>query len=116
MSISSAKRLGSTPVALTTAAANVYNPASGVFGVIKSIHVVNKTGGAVTFSLWLGPTGATGAGTEEWNGQSVPANSTFDWFGNLQLGSSDFLVGLASANTSLSITLMGEEYLQPPTS
>lgn len=111
MGIPALKRLGSTPAAMSaTLTTNIYNPASGVFGIIRQIHVVNKTGGAVTFSLWVGATGANAAGTELFNAQSVAANSVYDWYGMLKLGNADFLVGGASAGTSLAITLMGEEY------
>lgn len=98
------------PLALTnTLTTNVYVPASAlIYDVITHIHVVNKTGGAVTFSLWLGATGANAAGTELFNGQSVAANSVYDWYGRLKVTSTDFLVGGASAATSLAITIEGE--------
>jgi hypothetical protein len=96
------------PLALTnTLTTNVYNNTSAlIYDVLTHIHVVNKTAGAVTFSLWIGATGANTAGTEFFNGQSVAANSTFDWYGRLKMASTDFLVGGASAATSL--TIMGE--------
>lgn len=106
-------RLG--PIALTnTLTTNILNPAaatggvnggsSGQYIILTHIRVVNKTAGAVTFSLWLGGTGGNVAGTEV-IGQalSVAANSYVDWFGSLRLDTTDFLVGGASANTSLSI-------------
>lgn len=77
--------------------------------LLKHIRIVNKTAGAVTFSLWLGATGANAAGTEViGQGYSVAANSAFDWYGILRMDSADFLVGGASANTSLSIEGEGE--------
>ena len=99
------------PVALTnTLTTNVYNQGSAlIFDVIKHIHVANKTAGAVTFSLWLGATGANAAGTELFNGVTVAANSTFDYYCNLKMLSTDFLVGGASANTSLTIYGEGEQ-------
>jgi len=101
------------PVALSaTLTTNVYNNTSSlIYDIIKHIHVVNKTGGAVTFSLWLGATGANAAGTELFNGQSVAANSVYDWYGSLKMLSTDFLVGGASAGTSLTITIEGEQYV-----
>ena len=112
MSVPSLKLLGSTPAALSaTLTTNIYNPASGILGLIRQIHVVNKTSGAVTFSLWVGATGGNSAGTELFNGYSVAANSTYDWYGLLRLDNAQFLVGGASAGTSLTITIMGEEYL-----
>lgn len=101
------------PVALTnTLTTNIYNNTSAlIYDVIKHIHVTNKTAGAVTFSLWLGATGANTAGTELFNGQSIAANSSFDWYGNLKMVTTDFLVGGASAATSLTITGEGEQFV-----
>jgi hypothetical protein len=101
------------PVALSaTLTTNVYNNTSAlIYDVIRHIHVANKTAGAVTFSLWLGATGANAAGTEIFNGYSVAANSTFDYYCNLKMVSTDFLVGGASAGTSLTIYGEGEQYV-----
>lgn len=108
------------PVALSnTLTTNILNPPTATGGVnggssaqyiiLRHIRIVNKTGGAVTFSLWLGATGANTAGTETiGQGLSVPANSFIDWFGLKRLDSADFLVGGASAATSLSIEGEGE--------
>lgn len=101
------------PLALTnTLTTNVYNQGSAlIYDILRQIHVVNKTGGAVTFSLWIGATTANAAGTEFFNGYSIPANSVYDWYGTLKMLSTDFLVGGASAVTSLSISGFGEQYV-----
>jgi hypothetical protein len=108
------------PIALTnTLTTNILNPPTATGGtnagsssnyiVLKHIRIVNKTAGAVTCSFWLGATGANAAGTEVIaQGTSVAANSYLDWFGLLRLDAADFLVGGASANTSLSIEGEGE--------
>lgn len=108
------------PIALTnTLTANLLNPptatggvnggSSAAYIVLKHIRVVNKTGGAVTCSFWLGATGGNVAGTEViGQGLSIPANSYIDWYGLFRLDAADFLVGGASANTSLSIEGEGE--------
>lgn len=108
------------PVALSnTLTTNILNPpaasggvgagASGNYIVLKHIRIVNKTGGAVTFSLWLGATGANAAGTEVvGQAKSVPANDAVDWYGIMRLDVADFLVGGASAATSLTIQGEGE--------
>lgn len=109
------------PIALTnTTTTNLLNPGTttggtnsgsgaALFIILKHIRIVNKTGGAVTCSFWLGATGANTAGTEViGQGLSVGANSYVDWFGLLRLDTADFLVGGASANTSLSIEGEGE--------
>lgn len=111
-------RLG--PVALTTTlTTNILNPpaaSGGVNGgssaqyiILKHIRITNKTGSAATFSLWLGATGANTAGTEViGQGQTVAANSSYDWYGLLRLDAADFLVGGAGTTTALSISGEGE--------
>jgi hypothetical protein len=112
------KRFRFGPIALTaTLTTNLLNPPTATGGVnagsssqyiiLSHLRVVNKTAGAVTVSLWIGATGANTAGTEfAWQATSVSANSFLDWFGAVRLDAADFLVGGASALTSL--TLQGE--------
>lgn len=118
--MASNKRFRSGPIALTTTmTTNLLNPAgasggvnggsSGQYIIINHARIVNKTAGAVTCSFWLGASGANTAGTEViGQGLSVPANSYVDFYGTLRLDTADFLVGGASANASLSITVSGE--------
>jgi hypothetical protein len=100
------------PVAFAAAAANIYNNASAlIYDVIKHIHVANTTGAALTFTLFLSQvTGTETAGKELFVAVSVPANSVYDWYGNLKMLSTDFLVGHASS-TALTITIEGEQYV-----
>lgn len=109
------------PVALsTTLTTNLINPALGSLAgplgltmtqpyvLVKHIRVINKTTAIITFSLWLGATGANAAGTEViGQGKSVAANDAYDWYPNpaLRLDAADFLVGGANA---LGLTLEGE--------
>ena len=108
------------PIALTaTPTTNLLNPctaaggtnagASSQYIILKHVRIVNKTAGAITCSFWLGATGGNVAGTEVIaQATSVPANSYIDWYGQLRLDAADFLVGSASAITSLSIQGEGE--------
>jgi hypothetical protein len=106
------------PTAMSaTMTTNVYNvPAStgGVgagltpYAVIRHIHVTNKTAGAATFRLFIGATGANVAGSELFYDQSVAAYSSFDWYGQIRMDAADFLVGGASAGTTLTIAISGE--------
>ena len=113
------------PIALTnTYTTNLLNPPTTTGGVnmgtpnpyilIKYIRIVNKTAGAVTFRLYLGATGANAAGTEIMGfDTTVAANSYVDWYPpDLKLKVADFLVGGASANTSLTIMGTGEYGLE----
>jgi hypothetical protein len=108
------------PVALTTTlTTNILNPnvtsLAGPVGftltqpyiILRHIRIVNKTGSAATFSLYLGATGANAAGTEViGTGYSVAANSAFDWYGILRVDAADFLVG--GSNTATALTIQGE--------
>ncbi len=110
------------PLALTNAAANILNPGTTTGGVnstaspygnlriiLTHIRLVNKTSGAVTASLYVGATGASAAGTEFLGtAVSIAANSYLDWYGRMPLDVADFLTGLASANTSITIEGEGE--------
>lgn len=108
------------PIALTNVmTTNILNPpgttggvnsgAPGLYLLLRHIRWVNKTAGAVTFSHWLGATGANAAGTEVLGqGKSVAANDSYDWYGLLRIDVADFLVGGASAGASLTIEGEGE--------
>lgn len=108
------------PIALTnTYTTNLLNPptatggtnggSSAAYIVIKHFRVVNKTGGAISVRLFKGATGGNVAGTEFiWYDTSVPANSYLDAYGFWRFDSADFLVGGASAGTSLSLEGEGE--------
>lgn len=92
-----------------TAAGGVGAGAASQYIILKHMRIVNKTAGAVTFTLYLGATGGNVAGTEVvGTALSIAANSAFDWYGSLRLDAADFLVGGASAATSLTIQGEGE--------
>ena len=108
------------PIALTnTYTTNLLNPPTTTGGVnggaasqyiiLKHIRVLNKTGGPVTFRLFIGATGANAAGTEFMGfDTTVEANSYVDHYSPVRLTATDFLVGGASAATSLTIQGEGE--------
>lgn len=101
------------PTALTsTLTTNVYNNTSALlYDVITHLEIVNKTSAPVTFTLYIGATGANAAGTEWFVGVVVPANDSFHWYGRKKLVSTDFIVGGASANTSLVMQMESEQFV-----
>lgn len=115
--MASNKKLNIPPIALTnTLTTNILNPnvtslvgpvgftLSQPYLLVKHIRIQNKTGSAATFSLWKGATNGNAAGTEFLNtAKSVPANDALDFFGNYRFDAADFLVGGASAGTTLTI-------------
>lgn len=108
------------PLALTTTlTTNLLNPPTAAGGVnagtspqyivLKHLRVVNKTGAAATFSMWLGASGGNAAGSEVvGTGQVVQPNQAYDWYGLLRIDAAEFLVGGASAATALTIQGEGE--------
>jgi hypothetical protein len=119
MASNKAIRLG--PVAVANAVGNLFNPptltggvnppaaSTNAYYILRHIRIVNKTGGAVTFSGYIGATGASAAGTEFLGtALSIAANSYVDWYGSLRLDPADFLTGVASAAASLTIEAEGE--------
>ncbi len=107
--IGTLKRI-SGPAYLAASAANIYTPpASTIYTVINQIHLANVTAGAVSFTLYLGATGGSTGGTELATAVSLAANANTDLFFSpgLKLVSTDFLTGLASAGSSITITVMG---------
>jgi hypothetical protein len=113
-------RFGPTAMSATLTT-NILNPTitslSGPVGytqtqpylIVRHIRIVNKTAGPVTFSLYLGASAGNVAGTEViGTALSVAANSAYDYYGALRLDVADFLVGGASAGTSLTIEGEGE--------
>lgn len=97
------------PAYFGSSVADIYTPAaSTIYTVIRHIHVANVTAGAVTFTLYVGGTAGSTGGTELFKGYSVAANSSFDYYCMLRMASTDFLSGLASAGSSLTITVEGE--------
>jgi hypothetical protein len=122
------------PVALTTTTTtNILNPptltgGAGLAGtntstyiIVRHIRIVNNTNAAASFALWLGASSANAAGTEiiaggaatagalnVSTGVSVAANGVFDWYGQLRLDATEFLVGGAGTATALTFQAEGE--------
>jgi hypothetical protein len=94
---------------ITSLAGPVGTTLTQPYFIMRHIRIVNKTAGPVTFSLYLGLTGANTAGTEViGTGLSVAANQAYDWYGMMRMDVAQFLVGGASAATSLTIQGEGE--------
>jgi hypothetical protein len=101
------------PAYIANAAANIYTPpASTILTVINQIRVSNKTGTAASYTLYVGATGASAGGTEVTGlSESVAANSHVDQYFSpgLRMLSTDFLTGVASAASTLTIVVMGTQ-------
>jgi len=104
------KRIG--PAYLAASATDIYAPpASTMYIVIRHIHVANVTNAVVTFTLYIGATGGSAGGTELYKLKQVGANDAVDYFPMQRMASTDFLSGLASAGSSLVITVEYEQFV-----
>ncbi len=104
------KRFG--PAYLASSVADIYTPpASTIYTVIQHIHIANVTATQFTFTLYIGGTGGSTGGTELFKLHPVAPNAEFDYYCEQKMLSTDFLSGLASAATSLVITVEGEQFV-----
>lgn len=115
-------RLG--PIALSaTLTTNIFNPGTTTGGtnctaspygnlmvIFRLLRVINKTNSATaTVTLYIGATGTNAAGTEIALASIVPANSFLDlYWPGMRMDTADFLVGGASAGTTLVLVGVGE--------
>jgi hypothetical protein len=100
------------PAYLANSATNVIQGGGGVAGLydnLQGIEITNTDTAQQTFSLWKGLTGASTGGTELFKDYPVGAKQTlmFPYPGKgIRFDTTDFLVGLASAASKVTITLI----------
>lgn len=94
------------PAQLAAAAATIYTVPTGRIAVIKNIHVVNGTAGDLTFTMSIG---ADAAATRIFDKQMANAEDSFDSFAQFVMTAGQILQAYASAATSLTICVDGEE-------
>lgn len=103
------KRLAG-PAFLASSSANIYTPpASTISTTIQHIHLANVDSAAHSFSLYVGATGGSAAGTQLFEDVTIEANETLDYYCELLMLSTDFLTGSASAGSSITITVEGTQ-------
>jgi hypothetical protein len=114
------KILNIEPAAVPTSAGNLLNCAitslAGPVGytqtqpyiIVKHMRLTNRTGSAITVTLYKGATGGSAAGTEfGFAAVSVPANQSLDDYTQARFDSADFLTGVASG-AGVTINIAGE--------
>jgi len=96
--------------AITSLAGPVGYTQTQPYIILKHIRITNVTGSSVSFTLAVGTTGVTPSSANAFMGfgTTIPANSYVDWYGQKRLDATDFLVGGASAGTSLTFQCEAE--------
>lgn len=100
------------PAYVAASATNIYVPSSAlIYGVVKHIRLVNKDSAARTVTLYVGATGGSAGGTEILKDWSIAVAGEKDMYfpAGLKLLSTDFLTGLASSASAVTVTVMGDE-------
>lgn len=94
------------PTQLTTSGQTLYTVPASKTAIIKQVVVTNVTGSAATFSLYIGSATAANA---LFSATSVAANDAIVINLSQVLNSTEILTALASANSTLNITISGVE-------
>ena len=104
------KRLAG-PAYVGAAAANIYNPATNIIGVVFHIRLVNKDTVQRTVTLYVGATGGSAGGTEILKDWPIAVGGEKDVYfpKGLRMTASDFLTGIASAASAVTQMVMGDE-------
>lgn len=104
----------SGPAYLATTATDVanVNPAANTYRLIRHIHLANTDVSARTATLYIGATGGSAGGTEIIKGKSIAAGDVFDIYfpAGRKFTTADFLSGLASVVSTVTIEVTGEIY------
>lgn len=92
---------------LPSTVATLATVGGGKSWIVKHISIVNVTAGAVTFQLFKNGTTTPYAWTPA--AISVPANGMAEWDGTEAMAATETIAGVASAATSLTMTMSGDE-------
>lgn len=95
------------PAQLPSASATRYTVPAGKRSVVRQIHIINPTGGAVTFTLSIG---TDAAGTRLFEGVSLAAGQVFDRWGYWVLSEAEVIDANSSSDSSIVMSLFGDEY------
>ena len=103
------------PAYLASSVTNIYQGGGGsalIYDLISAFYLANTTASAVSVTIYLGATGGSAGGTELLKSVSIPANTTLPFYFSgrgLKLVSTQFLTGLASSGSAVTITITGTQ-------
>ncbi len=90
------------PQLVTNSAATVYTVPGATTTILRNIHVANTSASAATFFLSLG---TDAAGKRLFSGQTIPANGSLDWTGNIPMAAAEILQSYSGTTNVLSVTI-----------
>jgi len=93
--------------AMTTSTSTLFTVQAGRQYTVTDIEIANTSAGALTYSVYLVPSGGTAAASNALFGTvSVAANTTFQWKGGQVIQTGDTIQAIGSA-TTLTIHITG---------
>lgn len=96
------------PTYLAVASATIYTVPAATVTAIRNVHICNTSASSQTFSL--GINGAASAATSQvFAAYTIPPNGVFDWSGLIVLNAAEYLTGLCSTASTLTIYMSGVE-------
>lgn len=95
------------PAQLPSSSATRYTVPADRIAVLRHIHVINPTAGAITITVSIG---TDAAGTRLFSGKSLAAGAEYDHLGYWVLGPTEFLQANASSGASVVMSVFGDEY------
>jgi hypothetical protein len=101
------KRLAG-PQHLTVASATLYTTPAATTTVIRNLHVCNTSASAQTFSIGLNAS-ATTVANQLFASYQLPPNGVVDLSGCWVLGAGDYLTGVCTNATTLTVYISGVE-------
>jgi hypothetical protein len=102
------------PAYVASSATNIYVPSSAlIYATIRHIRLVNKDSAARTVTLYIGATGGSAGGTEILKDWSIAVAGEKDLYfpAGIKVLSTDFLTGIASSASAVTVLVMGEEHV-----
>jgi hypothetical protein len=97
------------PDSIPNSAGNIYTPPSDdVYAVLRHFHFVNVTASQATFSMYIGATSGTTAGTEIFKDFPIPAKGTYDYWCYTKLLVNEYVSAIASAASAIVVTVEGD--------
>lgn len=101
------------PAYLAASATNIYTPPASTMGLrLRRLHFCNTDSVIRTFSVWIGATGGSAGGTEIFKDKSLPAKDVYTHVCDIDMASTDFLSGLASSASTITVTVEAEQYVK----
>ena len=92
---------------------NIFTPTSGVYALVKLIHLCNTDTVNHYVTIYRGASGGSSGGEQIAAALAVPAGGLVQIPLYLEMPSNTYLTGLADAGSKVTYTIMGDQSVYP---